>query len=470
MSRRNLTEGSIVASLLALAVPIVFANILQTAYQLTDTFWVGRLGAGAVASISICFPAIFLLISLGGGIVIAGSILVAQYTGRNDARAADHIAGQTIVMMVAAAGLISAVGYALTPVFMRLMGAEPTVTQDAVSYMRISLAGLIFLFGFFVFQALMRGVGDVKTPLYIVLGTVLLNLVIDPLFIFGWGPLPAFGVSGAAIATIITQGLSAVLGIFLLFSGRYGIHLRITSLWPDTPLIRRMFRLGIPSSIEQSTRALALTVLTILVTSFGTKTIAAYGIGIRILSFIIIPAVGLSMATSTLIGQNMGAGKLARAESIAHKATLGAFLILTGLGVVFFIFARPLVRVFIPENPVVIDAGVAFVRTMAFSFGMIGVQQVMTGVFRGSGDTVMAMVIAIVSLWVLRFPLAYVLSKHTALGENGIWWAFPVSNVLAAATAGIWFLKGGWKRRNAIEEYGVAKEVTKEAIVEGGFD
>ncbi len=470
MRRRNLTEGSILASLLALAVPIVFANILQTAYQLTDTFWVGRLGAEAVASISICFPALFLLISLGGGIVIAGSILVAQYTGRNDKRAADHVAGQTIVMMLVAAGAISVTGHFLAPPFMRLMGADPQVTMDAIAYMRISLVGLVFLFGFFVFQALMRGVGDVKTPLYIVIGTVLLNLFIDPLFIFGWGALPALGVKGAAYATIVSQGLAAVLGILLLFSGRYGIHLHLAELRPDISLIKRMVRLGIPSSIEQSTRALALMVLTILVASFGTKTIAAYGIGIRLLSFIIIPAVGLSMATSTLIGQNMGAGKVGRAESIAHKATLGAFVILTGLGVLFFIFAPTLVRTFIPGHPAVIAAGVAFIRAMAFTFGLIGVQQVMTGVFRGSGDTIMAMVIAIVSLWVLRFPLAYVLSKHTPLGENGIWWAFPISNVLAAATAGIWFLKGTWKKKNAIEEFGIVKEVTREAIVEGGFD
>jgi len=470
MRRRALTEGSIISSLLTLAVPIILANILQTAYQLTDTFWVGRLGAEAVASISLCFPVLFLLISLGAGIVISGTILVAQYTGRDDKRAADHVAGQTLVMMLLASGIVSIVGYILTPFFIKLMGADDGVTVDAIAYLRISLAGLAFVFGYFVFQALMRGVGDVKTPLYIVLGAVLLNVIIDPMFIFGWGVLPAMGVKGAAYATIISQGLAAVLGILLLFSGRYGIHLRLAALRPDISLVMRMFRLGVPSSLEQSSRAVAFMILTALVSSFGTKTIAAYGIGTRLLSFIILPSLGLSMATTTLIGQNMGAGKLARAESIARTATLGAFLILTGLGVVFFVFAPTLVRTFIPGNPDVIAAGVAFVRAMAFTFGLIGVQQVLTGVFRGCGDTVIAMVIAIISLWVLRFPLAYILSKHTPLGENGIWWAFPISNILAAATTGIWFLRGSWKKRNAIEEFGILEKVAKEAIVEGGFD
>lgn len=469
MTPPKLTEGSIVRSLVRLSVPIVFANILQTAYQLIDTFWVGRLGAKAVAAVSLSFPIIFLLVSLGGGLVIAGSILVAQYTGRQDHNAADHVAGQTLVVMLVCAVALSLLGWAWAPGIMRLMGAAPGVTASAVVYLRITFAGLVFFYGYFVFQSLMRGVGDVTTPMYIVLATVILNLILDPVFILGFGPVPAMGVKGAAVTTVMTQGLAAVVGIWLLFSGKYGIRLRVRNLLPDFALIKKMVGLGVPASLEQSTRAAGLTVMTLLVASFGTTAIAAYGIGIRILSFVIIPALGFSMAASTLVGQNMGAGKMDRAEATAVQASWVAFIVLTGIGALAFVFAVPLVRAFIPGDPAVISGGAHFIRLMAFTFGMIGVQQVINGVFRGSGNTLVAMMFAIISLWVLRFPLAYVLSKHTVLGVDGIWWAFPISNTLAAAAALVWFARGSWKRKNLIEET-VAGHVTEETIVEEGID
>ena len=466
--RAQLTEGSIVRSLIRLSVPIVFANVLQTAYQLTDTFWVGRLGAEAVAAVSLSFPIIFLLVSLGAGLVVAGSILVAQYTGQRNQRAADHVAGQTLLMMLVCSAVISLVGWLLAPAIMDLMAAGPSVTASAVVYLRITLAGLVFFYGYFVFQSLMRGVGDVTTPLYIVLTTVLLNLVLDPLLILGPGPFPALGIRGAAISTVITQCLSAVVGITLLFRGNYGIRLRAGELWPDAALIRKIVGLGIPASLEQSTRAMGLTLMTFLVSTFGTTAIAAYGIGVRLLSFVIIPALGFSMATSTLVGQNIGAGKMPRAQTAAVRAIWVAFLVLTALGGLAYVLATPLVRTF-PDDPAVIKGGARFIRLMAFTFGLIGVQQVINGVFRGSGNTLMAMMFAILSLWVLRFPLAYILSKHTTLGEDGIWWAFPVSNVLAATIALLWFARGSWKRKKLIEET-VAEQVTEETIIEGGLD
>ena len=182
-NKRNLTEGSIFKNLLVLSIPIVFANILQTAYQLTDTYWVGKLGAVAVAAVSLSFPIIFLLISMGGGLAIAGSILVAQYIGRRDTRKADHVAAQTLLMMIAAVIPLSLLGYIFAEPVMVLMGAAPDVLPEAVAYMQISFIGLIFMYGYFVFQSLMRGVGEVKTPVYIVLSTVILNLFLDQLLI-----------------------------------------------------------------------------------------------------------------------------------------------------------------------------------------------------------------------------------------------------------------------------------------------
>ncbi len=465
----NLTEGSILKSLLTLSIPIIFANMLQTAYQLTDTFWVGRLGTYAVAAVSISFPIIFLIVSLGGGIAIAGTILIAQYKGKNDRKAVDHITSQTLLSVIFISAILSVIGYFLTPFLLHLMGAEPKVFSSAVSYMRISFIGIVFMFIYMVFQSLMRGVGDVKTPMYIVLGTVFLNLVLDPLFIFGYKFIPAYGVTGAAIASVGTQGLAAVIGIVLLLRGKRAIQLHLNDLGLDIPLIKNMFKLGFPATISQSTRALGMTVMTFLVATFGTLTLAAYGIGTRILMFIIIPAMGVSMATSTLVGQNIGAGKLKRAENITKLSAMLSFVILTIVGIITFLFAEQISAFFIPGQTETILASALFIKIMALTFGFIGIQMSLNGAFRGSGNTMISMTLSIISLWILRFPLAYILSTHTHLAEIGIWIAFPIANIITATIAIIWFLKGTWKQKTITEEIRLEDEIIEETIVEDGM-
>lgn len=462
----RLTEGPIVRGLLALAGPIVLANVFQTIYQLTDTFWVGRLGVNAVAAVSLSFPVVFLLISLGGGLGIAGTILVAQHQGAGDTERVSHVSAQTLLVSVAASAVLSGVGFALAEPMMRVMGAAPDVLPEAVSYLRYSFAGLVFLFGYFVFQSLMRGVGDVRTPAIIVFGTVLLNFLLDPLFILGWGPVPALGVAGAALATLGTQGLAAVVGIGLLFTGRYEIDLRSASFRPDGPLLARIVRLGFPASVEQSTRALGLSVMTLLVAGFGSAVVAAYGIGVRVISFVIIPALGLSMATSTMVGQNIGAGRIDRSARVANAGTWVGFGAMSAAGLLGFLFAPQIVGAFIPGQPEVIADGAQFLQIVAPTFGFIGVQQVLGGVFRGAGHTFIAMMLAIVALWVFRFPLAYVLSERTALGADGIWWAFPISNVLAGVVALVWFWRGTWMRPQGTDA--VADRVAKEVQIQEG--
>ncbi len=468
--KNNLTEGSIIKSLLSLSIPIIFASILQTAYQLTDTFWVGRLGTAAVAAVSISFPIIFLIVSLGGGLAIAGTILVAQYKGKENKKAVDHITSQTLVMVINISIVLAAFGYVFSPHLIKLMGAEPEVYISAVSYIKISFIGMIFMFTYMVFQSLMRGVGDVKTPVYIVLGTVLLNLVLDPVFIFGYGFIPGYGVAGAAMATIGTQGLAAIIGITLLIRGKHEIQLHLNDLKPDFPLIKKMFAIGLPASIEQSTRALGMTIMTFLVASFGTITLASYGIGVRILSFIIIPTLGLSMATSTLVGQNIGAGKTERAEKIVKLSLLVGFVALTIAGAITFIFAEHLVAFFIPGELETIESSAYFIRIMAFTFGFIGIQMSLNGAFRGSGNTMISMMLSIISLWVLRFPLAYILSSYTTLEEVGIWIAFPAANVIATIITYAWFKKGTWKEKKITDEIQLEKETTEETIIEEGLN
>ncbi len=443
----RLTEKSIFNSLASLAVPIIMANILQTAYQLIDTFWLGRLGANAVAAVSLGFPLLFLILSIGAGLTLAGTVITAQYKGAEDQESMDFSASQTVFLIFLISIVLSVIGYFTAGPLMKIIGAGPEILEDSVDYFKVSSLGFVFLFIFFTFQSLMRGIGNVMLPLYIVLFTVFLNLVLDPLFIYGYGIIPGYGVAGAAVASVVTQGLSAAAGLYILFKGKSGIRIKLSEMRFDPSFLKRIFRLGIPSSVEQSTRALGMTMMVIIVTSFGSDIVAAYGIGARILSFVIIPALGFAMANTALVGQNIGARKIKRAQEVANLSNQIGFFGLTGIGILLFVFAEQLTAFFVPNDPRVIRDGALFIKIMAPSFGLLGVQQIMNGVFNGAGFTKASMFISILSLWIIRFPLAYILAYKTTLGYLGIWWAFPISNLIAAIVAFTYFKMGYWKVR-----------------------
>ncbi len=466
-----LLEGPILKSLLMLAVPIIIANVLQSAYQLIDAFWVGRLGDAAVAAVSVSFPVIFLTIALGSGLGIAGSILVAQYYGANDQKMVDHVAAQTILAIVISSILLGAAGFALTTMLLNMMGVTQEVFEGAKGFMNVAFLGLVFSFTFIMFQSLMRGVGEVNLPIYIVGGTVALNAVLDPLFIFGWGPVPASGVMGAAMATFATQGIACAIGLWIMFGGRFGMKIRWRDLRPDFGFIAKAFFLGLPASVEMSARAFGIIIMTFLIASFGTLAIASYGVGTTILQMVMIPALGLSMAISTLAGQNIGAGNKDRAEKIGRLGALISFGALTLAGVIVFAFAPAFIAFFVPGEEAVIREGAVFLRTMALAWGFLGAQFALTGVLRASGNMLIAMMLTLISQWVIQFPLAYVLSKHTELGMSGIWWAFPVTQVtIALITAGI-FLKGDWKHKQLTggPEDQLASKVSEEILSEEAY-
>jgi len=302
-----------------------------------------------------------------------------------------------------------------------------------------------------------------------VLGTVILNFILDPLFIFGFGWLPAQGVMGAALATLATQGLAAVLGIVIFLRGQHGIQLQWRDFSPDPQYIRRAFFLGLPGSVELSTRGLGPMLMTFLVSGFGTVSLAAYGIGSNILQFIVIPAMGLSMAVSTLVSQNIGAGNVQRAARVTLLGTVWGFAILTAAGLIAYVFAPVMVGFFVSGDAAVIAEGSTFIRVMCLAWGAIGVQLCIVSAFRASGNMLVAMVIAIVSQFMFQFPLAYVLSKHTGLQAAGIWWSFPAANIAAALVSVCWFAQGGWKRTKLTEEDRQAAQVTEETVAEEGI-
>jgi putative MATE family efflux protein len=315
------------------------------------------LGAAAVAAVSVSFPFMFLVIALGAGLGIAGATLSAQYMGAGRQDMVNHVAAQTMMMVAVTSAVLGTAGYALAPWLLDLLGVAPDVYIGALGFMQVSFIGIIFVFLYGMFQALMRGVGETRTPLLIVLGTMVLNFLLDPLFIFGLGPLPSQGVMGAALAT---QGLAALLGIVIFLRGRHGIQLSWRGFRPDPPYIKRAFMLGLPGSIELATRGLGPMLLWFLVAGFGTVTLAGYGVGSNILQFVTIPAMGMSQAVSTLVSRNTGAGNTQRAARIT---LLGAsFGILSIVGLIAYVLAPALVAFFVPRAPEVIAEGAQFIR------------------------------------------------------------------------------------------------------------
>lgn len=446
----DLTQGSILKGLIALALPIIGVNLLQTGYQLVDAFWVGRLGSNAVAAVSISYPVNFLLISLSSGFAFAGSILVAQYAGAKQPKMVNHVATQTLTMVVLVSIVLSAIAYWLSPDILHGLGVQNEIFEDANFFQRTIFIGLVFNFGFIMFQSLLRGVGEVKIPLYINAATLGLNFILDPLFIYGWGPVPAYGVTGAAVSTLCTLMLSSVIGHYILFKGITDVKVSVKHFKFDGALLIRAFKIGGPSSIEISARALGLTLMTGIAAKFGTDVLAAYGVGSRLISFVVIFGLGLLRASSTIVGQNIGAQKIERAEKGAIYAAWIGFVALSVIGIIFYAFAEPLVKTFMDAEQDVVQMGVDFLKIVSLSFGFMGAQLALVGTLRGSGNTVESMTLTIIGIWVIQFPFAWIVSSMDQLKEFGVWWSFPVSYVIPCLLTVYWFKRGKWKEKKLV--------------------
>ncbi|AWB27561.1 MATE family efflux transporter [Halococcoides cellulosivorans] len=454
----DLTEGGILKPLVVLSAPIVVTNLLQTAYNLADTYWLGQYSTEALAAISFAFPMVFLLISLGMGLAVAGSILVAQHTGADEPREAEYAASQTVTFAIGVSAVVGLVGYPFVGPYLDLLGASPTVLPGATAYMQVIALGLPFMFGFFVFISLMRGVGDTITPMIVMFGTVVLNVALDPFLINGWtlveaAPLvgtvafPEMGIQGAAVATVFSRSLAMLVGIAIMASGWRGVRIRARDMIPDLSYLRTILRLGIPASIEGTGRAVSVNLLLVVVGLFSTEVVAGYGIGTRVFSVIFLPAVAVARGVETMTGQNIGAGQPDRAARANYLAAGGLFAVLSAVGVAIFLVPRPIVAVF-TDDPAVVDVGTDFLRVTALSFGCIGIMRAFGGGFRGAGKTVIAAIIAVGVLAGVRLPVAAVLAM-TPLEETGIWIAFVVSNVVGAVIALGWFSRGTWRDGDA---------------------
>ncbi len=444
--KRDLTNGPIARTLLVLAWPVMLSNLFQTIYNLVDTLWLGRLGKVAIAAPTIVWPLVFLMISVGAGITIAGTALVAQYTGARRHEEANHAAGQVFAFTGILALVLGISGVFIARPLMVAMGAGPDLLPAATSYLRIIYGGIPAMFGMFIVTSLLNGVGDTMTPMKLMGVSVVLNIILDPLFIFGWGPFPAWGITGAAVATVISRGIIAIYGLYLLFAGKVGIHLRLRHLRLEWAAVKHILVIGGPASLGQSGTALGFSIMTGILARFGTAVVSAFGIGNRIISIAIMPAMGLGQAAATMVGQNLGAEETKRAEHSAWTAISisTAFLLIASAAVYFL--RTSLVRVFI-NDPEVISLGASMFAITAMAFPFMGILQVIIGAYQGSGHTVYSMFFSLFRLWALRIPLVYFLGFSLAMGADGVWWAMFISNFGASAVSIGFFLSGNWKHR-----------------------
>ncbi|WP_255170605.1 MATE family efflux transporter [Natrononativus amylolyticus] len=472
----NVTDGELFTPLMVLSAPIVLSQMLQVGYNLADTYWVGRLGSDAVAALSYSWAIVFLMVSVGGGLTVAGTVLVSQYKGAKDFTRSHHVAGQTLSFVTIVAVVFAAIGYLTSPWLIRLVGAEPGTDAYvyAVSYTRIVFLGVSFMFWFFIFDALSRGWGDTRTPLYLMGISVLLNVVLDPFLILGFSENPVFawvgatglesslyaatgfdgyGVEGAAIATVFSRGVAAVAGMYLLFSGRVGLEPSLSDLWLKPETVRKILDIGAPIATEQGFRAFGITVLTALIALAGTEAVAAYGIVNRLSSLMFLPALGLARGTETVVGQNLGAEQVDRAK---RAVTLSSIVIVAVFAVVVAVaypLAHEITAFFIEgeDSSQVVEYGAAYILIAGPSYVFLGVFQMLLGGLRGSGSTRAAMVLSIQELWVYRIPVAAVGIVYFDMGVYGVWYAIAISYVLSALTTAAWFLRGTWTE-NVVSE------------------
>lgn len=444
--REKLTDKPILKTLFALSLPVMIGEGMQLLYNLADTFWVGQLGSVELAAISLSFPIIFVIFSLGAGFSFSGTTLVSQHTGAEQPIEADKAASQLLVFAFLISILLAVVGYFVGENLLHLMEAEPEVIEEGWKYLRIIILGAPLVFLYFIFSSVMQGVGDTKTPMYVKTFTVILNIIIDPFLIFGWWIFPRLGIVGAAYATIFSRTLAALIGLYILFSDRKDVKVKLSYLVPDSKIINKIVRIGFPASIGLSALSIAMMIMTYIVSIFGTFVVAAWGIVGRIASLMRLPAIGLSRSTGILVGQNLGAEQYDEAGKTAWMGAASVLTLMLGLAVLVFMVAPYIIEPFADE-PEVINYGVEYLKIAGFAYAILGVQMVLSGALKGAGKTVAQMFFRVLTLWIFQIPFSYYLAFVLDWGPQGIWWGILLAKLLGCSILVLWFSRGTWKEK-----------------------
>ena len=448
---RDLTRGPLARNMFAVAWPVMLSFLLMTLYNLADAFWLGKLGRSALVAPTVTMSVFFIALSLAMGLGMGGTTLVSQYRGAGRFDRMSRAGGQTLILLIAAGTVVAIIGLIVAVPLLRVLQTPADAFDGTLAYLRWILIGMPSMFAFFVYQGISTGMGDTIGPLKINAITMISNALLDPFLIFGWGPFPEMGVVGAAIATCITRGLAGALGLHRLLRGEGGFRLQLSDLRLDGRLMLRILKVGMPMSLGQTATALGFTLLIGIVNTFGSAVTAAFGIGHRIIHMAMIPAFGLSQATSTAIGQNLGADQPERAVRAVKISCLIIAAVLLPVTTLMFFFGASISQFFI-SDPEVVRYGQDLFRVTSFSVFVFAFIMVFMGAFQGSGHTVPVMVLNMTRLWVIRIPAAYLLAIALGMGPLGLWWAMFLSNILTALGAAIWFSRGTWKRKVIEEE------------------
>ncbi|WP_437540599.1 MATE family efflux transporter [Sorangium sp. So ce367] len=441
----DLTTGSIPRHIVTFSLPMLIGGFLQTTYSFINAIWVGQyLGTAALAAVTVSFPIVFTIFGVGMGMTLATNILVSQSFGARRFDELRRVVDGSTVLIYGLGLLLTALGELFTPQILRAMDTPADVFAPSVSYLRIYLLSLPFSFGMLALRSMLQGTGDSRTPLYFLLGSVVLTTVLDPLLIFGRLGLPELGLNGTAWATLVSQAIALVaLNLYL--------HARrspIAPSWPRFgqlgPTMRKTLRIGVPAAVQQSVVALGMVVVTGIVNGFGEIATAAFGAASRIDQIAFLPAINMGMAISTLAGQNLGAGHHGRVREIFAWGCVfsgGMTLLISAVAVAF---PEALLRVFITD-PAVIELGVSYLHTVGACYVFFGLTFVSNGIINGAGATMITTATTLLSLWVVRAPLAYWLSREMR-SVKGVWYAIAASFVVSMIAGTAYYASGRWKR------------------------
>ncbi len=441
---KDLTEGKEGRLILNFALPMLFGNIFQQMYNVVDAIIIGKvLGKEALAAVGASFPLIFALISFVVGVAMGSTIIIAQYFGAKDMGRVKRAIDTLYIFMFFASIALTVIGIYSSEYIFRLIQLPEEVIPLAVDYFQIYSYGFVFFFGFQGTSAIMRGLGDSRTPVYFLVVSTIMNIALDLFFVLvlGWG------VQGVAAATIIAQG-GAFFSI-VIYLNLYHSFLDFSPLKMkfDKEMFRKSLKIGLPSGLQQTFVSVGFLALYRIVNAFGTPTIAAYSIAMRIDSFAVLPAMNFSAAISTFVGQNMGANKIGRISS-GVKSTLKMMSVVSiSITLLAVLFAEPIIGVF-TNDAEVIEIGKNYLFIVSPFYVGFAAMFVLMGVLRGAGDTMTSMIITIITLWAIRIPLSYFLSVE--FGSIGIWWGIPLAWVIGLSLSLIYYKTGRWKKMGVV--------------------
>jgi putative MATE family efflux protein len=445
-SHRDFTKGPIGHSILLLAVPMVLEMLMESVFAVVDVFFVAKLGADAIATVGLTESLLTLIYTLAIGLSIGVTATVARRIGEKNPDGAARASVQAILLGLIFAAALGVTGVLLAPKLLAFMGGSPGVIQNGSNFTRVMLGGNASVVLLFLLNAVFRGSGDAAIAMRVLWLANIINIVLGPCFIFGLGPFPELGVTGAAVATTIGRSVGVIYAVSLLLRPGRRVRIEPRHLVPDVQLMLRLVRLSASGAFQVFIGMASWIGLMLIISSFGSNAVAGWTIGIRIIIFALLPSLGMSNAAATMVGQALGAGNPDRAERAVWKAGFYNTIFLSIVGLVFVVLAGPIVGIF-TSDPNVAPIGVSALRTIACGFFFYAYGMVFTQSFNGAGDTYTPTVINLFVFWLWEIPLAYVLAIVFGFGPRGVFAAVTIAFSTLAVVSAYIFRKGHWKKR-----------------------